>query len=1009
MYPVSGGAAPSGPSEGGDDGEGGAAQSGASVGGLQQVEAPPATDSAATAGKEVSARGKGKAPAKKPAAVSSSATATLTTAKEGGGAKRARGKASAKKLASFNVDPVVLNSLGVRLHPDNVGAINVLFYDASVLTARVYGRVIGKQFPPEVRDKLSVTGRAIWHRTYRMLCEVDFSYKCFREYHAKHRPGFIRSLPTVKVLSNSSESDVGIILSGDELLNFLSKLDSAILGTMVSFFNSRWNEATGKILGPLEGKSLSDVSCVDFTNVLDIAGVPPMTMSSVRHLKIHVSTEKYKKYNKVFSGEVDVVDLTHSSPPSPQSLPSQSESQLGSSLPSEDGSGAPSGPTHSEAVVVHGNVGGIQPIKCVDLLGVKLHPASAKLVYKLFSDLREASRTSYSRSIVNYLLEAVGNSKLSVVGRAIWCKMYRELHLYSFVSRCLSVYHYKYRPDFVRALSSIQVLSVSSDKLVQLSGAGLSDFLSKLDCAIREEVESIFNTEWDGVANRVFAELEDESLDDICCEDVINVLNVTGIPVAALSAFQRCTVDRRNALENSSRVTNEGEASGSGVAVLVHSSSSPQPQPESELPPQPEPELPPQSEPELPPQPEPESLSQPEPGLSSESESLPKSHTQSETQSGSLLLLEEDSDRPYSKFVKLLLYRGQPSSASTVGTDSAVVASPGGTGPFLPPITEFVAVSTAVEESSSTTIGGDVLVSIAEGVVSVEDELSAEPSSSFSPLPVPISDLVVASDISPPLSPPAKGLVVANVVSASMGAEDDSLSPPSSPSIEPLSSSSSSVEFSSLSSSLSSSASGLDADVSSSSSSSELLVLTREAELTTEGTVSALGVLAGESPPVFSDERLIMSATATSSVSSAAIEESSTTVSSSSFSYFRGPKKSFIMGKLGTGPSVAPTSSRAAAGPSSSVSMSSNIAAAPLSSVSMEVSSVSLVAANRAAAEEEDVGARLAAFLNRGLPPSPPPAGESSGSIRGGRDGASSSSYQGSARRGSGRKRKRRS
>ncbi|WP_242641579.1 hypothetical protein, partial [Candidatus Ichthyocystis sparus] len=356
---------------------------------------------------------------------------------------------------------------------------------------------------------------------------------------------------------------------------------------------------------PLEEDSLSDISFVDFTNVLDIAGVPSIVMSSAPSLKIHASTKRYKKYNKVLSGEIDVVDLTHSSPPSPQSLLSQSESQLGSSLPSGDG--VPDESTHYEAEVIHGNVGVVQPIKCVDLLGVKLHPASAKLVYKLFSNLREAARTSYSKSILNYLLEAVDNSELSAVGRAIWCKMYRELHLCSFVSRCLSIYHYKYRPDFVRALSNIRLLSSSSDRLVRLSGAGLLGFLSKLDYAIREAVESIFNAGWDEVANRVFAELEDELLGDICCEDVINVLNVTGIPAVAFSAFQRRTIDQRNALESSSRVTNEGVASGSGDAVFVHSSSSPQPQ--SELLSQPEPEL--LSQPELLAQSEPGLLSQP--------------------------------------------------------------------------------------------------------------------------------------------------------------------------------------------------------------------------------------------------------------------------------------------------------------------------------------------------------------------------------------------------------------
>uniref|UniRef100_UPI001585C6AB hypothetical protein n=2 Tax=Candidatus Ichthyocystis TaxID=2929841 RepID=UPI001585C6AB len=61
-----------------------------------------------------------------------------------------------------------------------------------------------------------------------------------------------------------------------------------------------------------------------------------------------------------------------------------------------------------------------------------------------------------------------------------------------------------------------------------------------------------------------------------------------------------------------------------------------------------------------------------------------------------------------------------------------------------------------------------------------------------------------------------------------------------------------------------------------------------------------------------------------------------------------------------------------------------------------------------AATDSEDVGERLAALLNRGLPPSPSPANEPSGSMSGGRGGVSSS-HIASAKRGSGRKRKRNS
>ncbi|WP_092481318.1 hypothetical protein [Candidatus Ichthyocystis sparus] len=87
--------------------------------------------------------------------------------------------------------------------------------------------------------------------------------------------------------------------------------------------------------------------------------------------------------------------------------------------------------------------------------------------------------------------------------------------------------------------------------------------------------------------------------------------------------------------------------------------------------------------------------------------------------------------------------------------------------------------------------------------------------------------------------------------------------------------------------------------------------------------------------------------------------------------------------------------------------MSSVISAGPSSSTPVDIGNVPLVAVVTDTTAEEDVGARLAALLNRGLPPSPPPAGESSGT-RGGRGGLSSS-RRGGAQRLRGRRRKRNS
>ncbi|WP_176696773.1 hypothetical protein [Candidatus Ichthyocystis sparus] len=89
------------------------------------------------------------------------------------------------------------------------------------------------------------------------------------------------------------------------------------------------------------------------------------------------------------------------------------------------------------------------------------------------------------------------------------------------------------------------------------------------------------------------------------------------------------------------------------------------------------------------------------------------------------------------------------------------------------------------------------------------------------------------------------------------------------------------------------------------------------------------------------------------------------------------PKKSFMSRySAGGGASFS--------GMTSSVSSSSSVAAGSLSSVSAMVGASSLVTTTTAAAAtaytysgEEDVGVRLAALMNRGLPPSPTPASES--------------------------------
>ncbi|WP_175330726.1 hypothetical protein, partial [Candidatus Ichthyocystis hellenicum] len=396
--------------------------------------------------------------------------------------------------------------------------------------------------------------------TYKVMCEDSFVFKCLGKYHCKHRPSFIRSLPRIQVLSDSTDHSTDL-LAGDRLLDFLSVLDGAISSRVKSIFNSCWSEVSVS----LEEEGVNAVSCKDLIDVIDTAGVPPLASSAMIATKarreiskgtdkcttseinvippfvleamIAASAEREgnKGIDNCATSETSVTGLTHPLPSSSQSLSlqsnpelsprthSQPESQLSSSLPLMEEAPGTSSEVDSDD--------GSSSSKCVDLLGVRLHPDSAKLVIRLLCDIDRSFRMSFKCSMRDYILEAL-DSELSVVEKAIWCITYREQHLYRFMHRSICIYHAKYRPKFIRALDGFRVLSSSSDHgLVPLIGGELLSFLSELDCAAHKKVEYIFDSLWNEITDTVFAELEDGSLGDVSCEDFIRVLDVAGIPV----------------------------------------------------------------------------------------------------------------------------------------------------------------------------------------------------------------------------------------------------------------------------------------------------------------------------------------------------------------------------------------------------------------------------------------------------------------------------------------------
>ncbi len=300
-------------------------------------------------------------------------------------------------------------------------------------------------------------------------------------------------------------------------------------------------------------------------------------------------------------------------------------------------------------------------------------------------------------------------------------------------------------------------------------------------------------------------------------------------------------------------------------------------------------------------------------------------------------------------------------------------------------VTHAGAIFASMEGGDEDTLSAPSLLSDEVGVASValaqteELVVVASPSLSVEGYETP-ERVATSASMGPGVGGDSSGLMAGYFLP--IRSPGSASSPPFSSSASPAPTSSPSPSSTlSLSSTLS--GSGFSADLSSRAVSP---VLSMEVGLATEGTVSAEGVvselevLVGEaSSPVPSPEQLVMTTVPSSVSVFAEVKGPSTSAGSG---YFAAPKKSY-MSRHVSELSSSPTSGSAVAGPSSSASVG--------------VVSGGVTATGGTTADEEggDVGERLAAILNRGLPPTPPPPETQQGAPGG--------------KRGRGRKRKRRS
>ncbi|WP_176696405.1 hypothetical protein, partial [Candidatus Ichthyocystis sparus] len=382
--------------------------------------------------------------------------------------------------------------LGVKLHPDSAKLVLQLLHDIDKSFKHSFLLSIRGYILETLGSELSVIEKAIWCKTYREQHLYRFMHRSICIYHSKYRPRFVRALDGVRVLSSSSDRRL-VPLIGGELLSFLSELDCAVHKTVECIFDSLWNKVTDTVLAELEDGSLSDVSCGDFIRVLDVAGIPIAAFSiyqvhNNRNVQVRVKKRAISESKK-------------------------SESKTSKSS--------------SKRVKGEGSVSGV-----LNSLGLMLSPKDVRVIEGLFFEMDSFARRTY-KSMVSKQLPSGVSGKLTVTGQAIWYLTYKVMCEDSFLFKCLGKYHYKHRPSFIRALPSIQVLPDSPDhSVVPLAGDRLLDFLSKLDCAIRSKVKSIFNSCW----SEVSVSLEEGGLSAVSCKDLIDVLDTAGIPQLALSA-----------------------------------------------------------------------------------------------------------------------------------------------------------------------------------------------------------------------------------------------------------------------------------------------------------------------------------------------------------------------------------------------------------------------------------------------------------------------------------------
>ncbi|WP_176696114.1 hypothetical protein [Candidatus Ichthyocystis sparus] len=180
----------------------------------------------------------------------------------------------------------------------------------------------------------------------------------------------------------------------------------------------------------------------------------------------------------------------------------------------------------------------------VDSLGFVVSLEFSEVVSKLISAV-----SALAKDIIRYHIARTVSSilrNLSSSERSAWCLTNVKLYELKFLTRCFAEYSSKLLPTFINNLCGVRVWDSSSRSLVLLTGNRLADFWLSLDEAILKAIAGFFMPKWYELIGRSSASSGTvEGLSDLCGGDFVSACARAGTSSSSVSIFDSASEGMR--------------------------------------------------------------------------------------------------------------------------------------------------------------------------------------------------------------------------------------------------------------------------------------------------------------------------------------------------------------------------------------------------------------------------------------------------------------------------------